>query len=363
MVLPKCSRRVLVDAFADTHVHFREGPLVGPFLEASIKGGADVALKMPNTSAGLKTAAQVIQYRDEAKLLIPSGKSMTFIPCVLINEYTTPAMIDDCVSAGVVDGKVYPYERTTKSENGVRYYERLFPIIAHCGKVGMKVHLHPEHANLLVSNRDAEYMFIPIVEMLLSSTDAVIIWEHGTDARCIPFWKQFAKDYPNRFYVTLTAHHLASNEDMAFGDVRQVCKPPIKLESDRLMLIALVMEDHRWVMAGSDTAGHPTHPIPPAVGGAKHVDQGKCACGAFTAPFAHQLYAHALGALLQTEMGVEIYVNFTSRNARHLHNLPPSSRQIILVNKPFKIPQECKIAHWIVQSFWAGQTIDWTMEE
>ncbi len=175
----------------------------------------------------------------------------------MVTEQTTMGEIDQCLEAGIVDAKIYPRFRTTKSENGVACYGKLLPLIKHGGKVGMKFHFHPEHPSPIFSNRDAEFAFLPIARIFLEETDAVIIWEHGTDARCIPHWKDMARS--RRFFVTLTAHHLATNEDDTFGDVRATCKPPIKTEDDRQGLLQLVAEGYRyqWVMAGADDAPHP----------------------------------------------------------------------------------------------------------
>ena len=202
---------------------------------------------------------------------------------------------------------------------------------------------------MVFTNRDAEYAFLPIADMMLR-TGATIIWEHGTDARCIPHWKEMAET--GRFFVTLTAHHL----DDTFGDVRSTCKPSIKTEYDRRGLIILVSENHRWVMAGLDDAPHPA--------GSKHVHIGKCACGAYTAPFGLQLYAQVLlPVLLPKIAGVQIFVNFTSGNAREVYGLPPASKEEALVHAPefFHIPDSYQIGDWEVEPFWAGQKLDWTL--
>ncbi len=341
-----------VDSLADVHVHLREGEAVYPLIQHSIVGGADVLRAMPNTKAGLTTARQVLLYMENAKKLLSPLDKAHIMPFVMITENTTEQEIDACIDAGIVDGKVYPYMRTTKSEAGVRNYERILAVVKHCGKVGMKCHFHPEHPSMIFTNRDAEFVFLPIVRML-EETGTTIIWEHGTDARCIPHWEDMAKS--GRFFVTLTAHHLVTNEDNTFGDVRATCKPPIKTEYDRSALVALVEKNHPWVMAGTDTAYHPKH--------AKHVDEGKCACGAFTAPFALPLYAHALDDLIETSAGVETFVNFTSRNARKLHNLPASSRSIKLASDLYKIPLSFDVGLEKAVPFWAGQTISWKIVE
>ncbi|OGZ70646.1 MAG: hypothetical protein A3F47_00085 [Candidatus Staskawiczbacteria bacterium RIFCSPHIGHO2_12_FULL_38_11] len=341
---------VEVDALANPHTHLREGyGVMQSLVKKAIEGGADVLGPMPNTSEGLTDATQVRNYIETAKIF--ADGNVTFIPIVMVNERTNTYIIDQCVEQGIVDCKVYPLDRTTKSHNGVRNYHRLMDVVRHCGKVGMKCHFHPEHPSMNFDNRDAEFAFLPILDMFLNETEAIIVSEHGTDARCIIHWKEMAKS--SRFFVTLTAHHLCTNEDETFGDVRAVCKPPIKTRMDQSSLIQLVKENNPWVLAGLDDAAHDAK--------AKHVNQGRCARGAYTAPFGLCLYAHALGDLLMSPEGIKTFVNFTGRNARALHGLRQSPRKVTLVKKPFLIPASYRIGTWWVEPFWAGREIDWTL--
>ncbi len=341
---------VLVEMMANVHWHGREvGPVMQALIEASVLGGVDVLGPMPNTKKGLTTARRVVNYIRKAAGFVPPGRKCTFLPIIQLTENTTREELVRCKAAGINDGKIYPKDRTTKSKLGVKRYGKMLQVVKWCGELCIKVHVHFEHPNMSVSNRDAEYLCLPICQMFLEETDAVIIWEHGSDARCIPIWKQFAVLYPGRFYVTLTAHHLVWNEDGAFGDVRKKCRPPIKTEADRLQFIYLVGEDRYWVMAGGDDAAHPI--------GAKHVHEGKCACGAATYHFLVQLYAHALDKLLQTKRGVKIFNRFISRNARKLHDLPPSSSTVTLLREPFKIPPFYKVGTWTVEPPGVGEEL------
>ncbi len=342
---------VVVEALANIHWHGREvGPVMEALIMASILGGADVLGAMPNTKKGLSTARRVVNYIRKAVGFVPVGRTMSFLPIVMLTEHTTYAELVRCKKAGINDGKIYPYMRTTKSKLGVKHYGKILQVVKWCGELGIKVHVHFEHPNMTFINRDAEYLCLPICQMFLEETSATIIWEHGSDGRCIQMWKEFAKT--GRFYLTLTAHHLVWNEDGAFGDVRKKCKPPIRTEWDRLQLIQLVCEDHEWVMAGGDDAAHDKK--------AKHVHEGKCACGAFTSPFLMQLYAHALDKLLHTKRGIKIFNRFVSRNARKLHNLPPSSRNVTLLRDPFRIPPFYKVGPWTVEPPGANEEILYT---
>lgn len=345
--------RIKVDAPAEMHTHLREGDDLGPLVELSIGGGADVLLPMPNTMKGLRTADQVLAYIEYARIFVPVNMPVTFIPTLAITPETTEQVVEECVAKGIVDAKVYPLQRTTNSDFGVRHYGRLLPLFKRCGQIGVKLHFHPEYPWMEFSNRDAELAFLPIADIVLNESEAVVVWEHGTDGRCVPFWEEAAKS--GRFFVTLTPHHLATNEDDVLGDVRAVCKPPIKTKEDCRRLVNLVARDYEWVMAGSDSAFHSQDK--------KHPHVGRCACGAFTAPFAPALYAHALHPVLNLEAqeGREIFERFLSRNARRLHQLPAASRQIVLTKQEFQIPETYHVGSKLAEPFWAGQKIDWTV--
>jgi len=349
-----------IEPLINPHTHLREDKknegqeVVGALVDHAAAGGAIALGPMPNTEKGLLRARDVTSYIAHAK----DSKSapMEFIPIVQLTEQTTEKTIDSCVAAGIYDAKVYPFGRTTKSHLGVKKYERIIPVAAYAGSREMRTHVHPEHPLPFFENRDAEFAFLPIADMLVNE-GAIVVWEHGTDARCIPFWKHWAKT--GRFYVTLTAHHLATNESETYGDVQAVCKPPYKTENDRESLKQFVMEGHSWVMAGGDDAPHPK--------GKKHVP-GPCACGAYTAPFLLPLYAHALSELLESEDPDDeaIFRSFINYNALkvygdlflHLH-MP----RVRLVKKEFRIPRSYKIGSWEVEPFWAGRTINYSIEQ
>jgi len=353
----------------DTHYHVRQDlfgqkSLVHPLIDLSVEGGAIALGLMPNPKAGvhaphdgLHTAEDVAAYVEHAAQANKAGL-VQFIKIVLITERTTKADIDACVKAGIKDAKIYPLNRTTGSDIlGVRYFHELIPVLRHCGMEGMRVHIHPEHPLMGIPGRDAEYQFLSEMDTFIGATEdtnTFFVWEHGTDARCIPHWKEWAKT--GRFYVTITAHHLASDEDELFGDVRGVCKPAPKTRWDKDLLRALVLEGYSWIMAGTDSAPHDIS--------AKQVGTGRCSCGAFTAPFALQLYAHVLLSERPSNKEIEIFRSFTCGNAERFYDfydldLNPSGFR--LVRRQFVIPTYYDVGPWRVMPFGANQTLDWSL--
>jgi dihydroorotase len=342
-----------VPGLENPHTHFREvfpeGDIVTPLIRLAIQGGARTFGPMPNTTHGLMNAEAVVAYIRHAKEAVPAGTAVHFVPIVQITEATTNADIDACVGLGIMDAKIYPKGRTTESHNGVQHYVRILDVVNYAGACGMRVHFHPEHPSELVDNRDGEFLFLPIMDIFMHETDTTLVWEHATDARCIPHWEEWGKT--GRFYLTITAHHLAANETGTYGDVGALCKPSYKTEADRRGLIGLIAKDHPWVMAGGDDAPHPTT--------SKH-RLGPCACGAYTAPFLLQLYAHALCPYAVT---LEMFINFTSANARRLYGEHVPQEYFLLKSEPFQIPKVYKVGYWDVEPFWAGRTLNFSLEK
>ncbi len=347
-------REFCAESSIDPHVHLREEDekTMRPLVANLVAGGTDAFFFMPNTEKGLTSAGQVVRYRSFAQNMVPRDKNVVVKPILLVNEQTPLDVIDACVDNDIFDCKFLPLSRTTGSSvHGIRHFQRLLPLGKYCGKRHMRCHYHPETPLMTVDNRDAELVFLQVLDMFLNDTQAVIISEHGTDARCIPTWMEFAKS--GRFYVTLTPQHLLTDENDSYGDVRKIFKPPAKTNGDRNSLVQFVEQDHPFVIGASDFAPHPNF--------AKHVHHGRCACGAYHGKYILPFYAHALDRLVSTPKGVKTFVNFTSRNARKLYGFGPASRKIKFVRRSCTIPMYDKIGPWKVEFFCAGQEILWSM--
>ncbi len=347
---------VEVEALCNVHSHEREGQVKKPLIEAAIEGGADCLLSMPNAEGGMDTPDHVIRYNKESESMVPPGQVMNFIPIMLLTENTTERQIDEAVDKGIKDCKILPYLRTTKSEKGVKRYYPMLPKVKHCGRRGMRVHNHFEHPCMVYGDRDAEYICLPVAEMFLD-TGATVFWEHGSDARCIPFWTEMAKT--GRFVVTMTPIHINTTEDYVRGNNSGVVRPPIKTADDMHALREFICKGYDWVINGPDSAYHPTA-VPEIKTLQKMPEFGKCACGAFTAPWILAWYAHALmDHLLTLPNGLEIFNNFTSRIPRQSFGRPPPSRTIKLVRRPLIIPIKYQIGPEVAMPFLGGETINW----
>jgi dihydroorotase len=354
----KKGTKITVPAMFDPHFHLREGDgVMRDLLRLAYLAGVSTVGTMPNVGKGLLTAESVVNYRQKARASVNNHEVSVpcvdiFMPIGAINEDTTLDELELMYDAGIRSVKVYPLGRTTNSDFGVRDYFKLLPLVTRCGELGITVHFHPENPNMLFEDRDAEFQFISFVDQFIRLTKAKIVWEHGTDARCIPYWKEWSKT--GRFFVTFTPHHLLTNESDSRGDVRAEVKPRIKTCRDQNDLVKLVLEDHDWVMAGSDSAWHPCD--------AKHTDEGQCACGAFHGRHTLALYAHALLDRFIYESMEDSFDCFIFHNAKELHGLDIERVEITLVREETKIEKEVLVDGNPSMLFWAGKTINWRVE-
>jgi dihydroorotase len=337
----------------DTHVHLRENAnIIDDLIRYSFIGGAETVLFIGNTSEGLTNYARLQAYTECARWMVRPEYQVNIIPSLLVTEQTPLDEIKRASDAGIFDVKFLPLGRTTNSQkNGIRRYWNMIPIIAECGKLNIRVKMHPENPLMVIDNEDAEYQFLTFADMALNETEAEIWWEHATDGRCIPAFKEFAKT--GHFSITLTAHHLLTNSSKSYGKSPETIKPSYKREYDRQAFIQLITENLPWVMAGTDSAPHPLEK--------KYCRFAPCACGAFTAPQALPLYAHALHYLLRTEAGRVAFKNFTSGNARVKLHLPPSKRIVTLTDTPFTMPEEYRVGNWTVEPPFAKTTINYSL--
>lgn len=342
------------------HSHFREADVLPSYLDMAYRGGSSVVGGMPNLKVPLTTADRLLAYLKAAEAAIPTGRPFTFVPIAYLNEKTTFEMMVEFMKVGAFHFKVYPRYRTTQSEDGVVNYYPIIEIVRRAAIYAREVfgkklyvHFHPEHPHKDFIGRVAEFVFLVVAEMFLVNTEAIIVWEHGTDGECIIMWKKFAET--GRFFLTITPHHLIENEDTAGGMINALCKPPYRREPDRQALVALIAEDHPWVMLGPDDAPHDEV--------AKRPEDGcGCAFGAYHAFCLPEVCAHALDPILKKgEQGRVTFQNFTGDNAERNFDLPPTTETITLERRPFRIPMRVSVGgKFLVIPYRAGKELLWS---
>jgi dihydroorotase len=328
----------------DFHLHLRERgdlhytvPHTAPFYGR--------ALVMPNLKKPILTWLDAVTYHEQILAAAKPHPYARFTPLMTIQivDATTPEMIRDAATAGVIAGKLYPAGVTTNSENGVRRIEELWPVFQEMAEVGMVLCLHgerPESPSLL-----REVLFLETLRNISKGIPGLrIVLEHLSTLAAV----RAVEALPANVAATITAHHLLLTLDDVIGDKlspHHFCKPIPKSLDDRKALIKAATSGNPKFFFGSDSAPHKI--------GAKHCASG-CA-GVFSSPVAIPLLAQIFethGALARLE-------GFTSKFGAGFYKLVPNTAFLRLIKKDWKVPDQLPLDYI---PFMAGQTLSWQVD-
>lgn len=352
--------QIVIPKPKNNHGHLRQGLMLGDLVRMAFKMFS-AYLAMPNLLPAILTLEEALKYLQEIYSHIPVEEHEKFIVLVSIKltEASSPEGTLKALEHGILDFKVYPKGRTTNAHDGVINFAALWPTFkvlddfARMSPKKVRVRFHPTHPRLEWDDRDAEYGFLGIFEMIRQAFPHIyMIWEHLSDGRCIPHIKAMGENVG----ATVTAHHPTRNETQVFGDVHGgVCQPPFRTERDRRDVCLYMASGDDHVYAGLDDAPHDVSK--------KLVRCGRAACGLYTTEFGILLYAMAFDELGIFDLpdGVERFTKFTSGNMERLCDLPQSKETITLVREPFTIPEEYKMGDTTIIPAMAGETLPWSI--
>jgi dihydroorotase len=263
------------------------------------------ALVMPNTQSPIRIAEEALVYR-QAVLDACLCSSFNPLMTIKIGPWTTPAIIEEAKSAGIVAGKVYPEGVTTNSDDGARSVDDLFPVFEAMEKHGMVLSLHGEDPDAFCLDR--EVAFLPTLRRIAAIFPRLkIVLEHITTQAAVTEITAL----PDTVAATITVHHLLLTLDDVVGreiDPHHFCKPLAKRPSDRDSLRAAALSGSPKFFLGTDSAPH-----------ALDKKEGASGCaGVFSAPTAIPLLAEFFeeaGCLHRLEA-------FTSEFGARFYDLP-----------------------------------------
>lgn len=312
-------------------------------------------LLMPNVPP-LVDGKKTMEYtRGALDIIRAAGHTCGLIPCMMLDDTTTPEMIRAAAALGVRAAKLYPKGATTRDESiahvfGVSNFEAMLPVFREMEAVGMVLNLHGEMPNSFVLDREADFLYK--VEWLAETLAKLrIVLEHITTAKAVALISRLRAGV----VATITAHHLFDTLDVVLGDkanVHAYCKPVHKRPEDRDALLWAVLSGNPKFFFGSDTAPHAKEDKECAFG---------CA-GAFTAPHAVPL---VLTALRRTGMTMAQIIGaaqvFLSRNAMLFYNLDPAGKCVTVTDEEFAIPAEYPYGDTSVVPYRAGDTLPFTI--
>ena len=324
-----------IDTPLDMHLHLREDEmlrLVAPFSAKHFTG----AVIMPNLIDPVDSFEKLFRYRAE---ILEACQDNSFEPYMTLffRPYSRSEL--ELLKEHIIGIKLYPAGITTQSENGVKDFDTIEETVSIMQELEIPLLVHGE-SNGFVLDREKEFLST-YRELAENFPSLHIIMEHITTADAVAFMDHF-----DNVSATVTLHHLMITLDNIMGDLLQpdlFCKPVAKTPKDRQALQEAVFSGHEKVMFGSDSAPHPRH---------KKECVG-CAAGVFTAPVALQL----LMQLFEEADCLDNLQSFISTNARKRYGIDPPANQVVLSKTPWKVPE----SHGGVRSFYAGQTINWSV--
>jgi len=288
-------------------------------------------------------------YRQRILSALPVGSRFEPLLTLYLTNTTTAAEIDRARAAGFIHGvKLYPAGATTHSDAGVTDIQRVYGVLAHMEKVGMRLLVHGESPQADVDVFDRETHFIDtVLQPLLDRFPKLkVVFEHITTARAA----EFVKAARAGVAATITPQHLLHNRNAIFlGGIRPhyYCLPILKREQDRLALLEAATGGNSRFFLGTDSAPHE-----------QATKENACGCaGMFTAHAAIELYAEAfesVGRLDRLEA-------FASHFGADFYELPRHTDSITLLKEPWVAPSHYAFGAGALIPYRAGEPVGWQL--
>jgi dihydroorotase len=332
----------------DWHVHLRDGAA----LEAVVGFTAQRfgrAVVMPNLKPAVTTTDMARAYRQRILAALPAGSRFEPLLTLYLTNTTTADEIDRARGADFIHGvKLYPAGATTHSDAGVTDIRKVYGVLAHMEKVGMRLLVHGEspQADVDVFDREAHFMDTVLQPLLDRFPKLPVVFEHITTARAV----EFVKAARAGVAATITPQHLLHNRNAIFlGGIRPhyYCLPILKREQDRQALLEAATSGNSRFFLGTDSAPHE-----------QSTKENACGCaGMFTAHAAIELYAEAfesIGRLDRLE-------GFASHFGADFYGLPRHTDGITLLREPWAVPEHYAFGAGELIPYRAGEPVGWRL--
>ena len=241
----------------DWHLHLRDGDMLKSVLPETSRHFAR-AIIMPNLVPPVVTKSDAEQYRDRILAVRPEGSDFKPLMTLYLTEGTDPDDLEDAYKSGVVTAaKLYPAGATTNSENGVRNFENIMPVLERMAEIGMMMCVHGEVTDADIDIFDREKVFIDRVldPLRTKLPELKVTMEHITTSDAV----DYVASSKGPLAASITTHHLMINRNAILaGGIRPhyYCLPVAKRETHRLALRkAATSNDDRFFL-GTDSAPH-----------------------------------------------------------------------------------------------------------
>lgn len=335
------SCEMLLPQPSDMHVHLRDGEMLGLTVPATARYFCR-AMVMPNLASPLRTAEEILAYRERILLALPEGLTFEPLMTLYLTSETSPDDLVLAAEAGVTAAKLYPRGVTTQSEEGVLDLEAMEDLFEAMEALSMPLLVHAEDP--FADPFDRERVFIENALLPLSQRflRLKIVLEHVSSREGVEFVLQSREGIA----ATITPQHLLFSRGALFHGGMQphrFCMPVYKGEEDRLALLQAATSGLPRFFLGTDSAPHPKgqkeSPLVPP--------------GVFSAPAALPIIAQ----LFAEADALDKLPGFVSDFGADFYNLPRSEKALLLVPSSWKVPGVYRHGKNTVIPLWAGETL------
>ena len=336
----------------DWHVHFREGEVLKKIVPFTSKLFGR-AIIMPNLIPPVTNKTKCVQYRNE--IISQIGKNTDFKPCMTI-YLTESTNIDDLICAyknnDVFAVKLYPSGATTNSKQGIKNFEKIFPILEAMEDNDIPLLIHGEVSDSMVDVFDREKIFLDTIltSIIERFSKLRITLEHITTNESV----EFINDCADNIKASITLHHLCSNRNDMLGDginPHLYCKPILKRINHQKKLIEVATSGSEKYFYGSDSAPH-----------FKKDKESSCGCaGVFNTINSIQ----TLAQIFENYNSLDNLEKFVSKNGALHYKLPFNEKKIQLIkkNSPLKFPKAIFIQDEQIVVFKPNFKVFWDIYE
>ncbi len=340
------------------HFHFRQGELLAFLVPICLQYGWRARLVAePNTDPaktnGHMTIAYKVEIETEAKKH-PRSEKFEVIPALQITEHTTKEDIYLFHQLGGRVAKVYPLNVTTNSANGVYDYIKIYPALAACEALGIRVQFHAQHPSYDVEGWYKEIRFLELIaEKILNHFLGLrISIEHIQSALGV----QWVESHSPRVVAGVTIQHMVQTIDDVIGYseasggkgcAHNMYKPHAMLLADQAEIIRVILAGNPKFFYAGDDAWH----------FAKNKHCAKIACGA-----ANTLATLAkLTKLFKKHNALHLLEPFTSEYGANFYGFPLNEGTLTILRNNWTIDKELAVpgTNEIVIPWCAGDKEEW----
>ena len=310
------------------------------------------AIIMPNLMPPVITSAQAASYKARILAALPEGSTFEPLMTLYLTEQTDPDDLTKAHTSGLVTAaKLYPAGATTNSDNGVKNFDKMQPVLEKMAEIGMPMCVHGEVTDSDVDIFDRELVFIDRVldPLRRRVPDLKVVMEHITTVE----GAAYAKSDPGKLAATITTHHLIINRNhILAGGLRPhyYCLPVAKRETHRLALLNAATSGNSSYFLGTDSAPH-----------ADDAKESACGCAGI---FSATNTMSCLAEVFEGADALDKLEGFTSLFGPKFYGLAPNTDRITLTKgEPVNFPSHISTGAGPVTVFDPGIDLHWKVAD